>query len=567
MPPLRPLPDLVLITVFKMLSANDQMIASLISPRCSVLVRAANRTVRTLAIIDLRFPFNPKYIKYNVNSMSLASKPAMQSLMDIPGEPSFPHYPMTTVRFNSWNVLHLGQLQLQLNSAATIEQITTVFSALTDLKFITVSQENCALLVALLQHPNWQCQLTNLMVDGACNGITAINGLTALRQLALDWDSDTDLPDLTILAQLKVVALRLYKLRSFLRSLEQYATGNADLQVHLLSNDIEGLLSLSQPLHRRIVYFGRDDLWLALSDATRLCSQFLFLTSLNIGSIQLTEVGPLFTALSQLHQLVRLGLAVNRENYRELPARHPPRSLAQMNSLWALELYLTISSHSDVDWFNLPWTMPNLQTIYIQKFCCRSCKVSLCSFSALNCFHSSLFTLHPGVSMKRFILNSYEESTSAEKLLLQSHAVQTAPSLHTIQLSSRALLLHLRFSEHLCTFGSGVSRAQWQSSLPFLLCSRIASADSVDSLFPNSPFQSDHPNTPEDPMPPLRPLPDLVLITAFKMLTPNDQLLASLTSPRCAVLVRAASRTVKTLPITGQNVESPGVLDDLKDRR
>ena len=68
-------------------------------------------------------------------------------------------------------------------------------------------------------------------------------------------------------------------------------------------------------------------------------------------------------------------------------------------------------------------------------------------------------------------------------------------------------------------------------------------------------------------MPPLRPLPDLVLITVFKMLTPNDQLAASLASPRCAVLVRAASRTVKTLPITGQNVESPGVLDDLKDRR
>ena len=101
--------------------------------------------------------------------------------------------------------------------------------------------------------------------------------------------------------------------------------------------------------------------------------------------------------------------------------------------------------------------------------------------------------------------------------------------------------------------------------LPDLLAHSAFAAFVASVFFSSlSLFQSDpHPKT----MPPLRPLPDLVLITVFKMLTPNDQLAASLASPRCAVLVRAASRTVKTLAITGQNVESPGVLDDIKDRR
>ncbi len=411
------------------------------SPRCAVLVRAANRTVKRLVIIDkdLEDRINLDNIKDRINYYSLVSKPAMRPLMDIPGEPSFPDYPMTT-HLSKWHCLKIDSTG-QIDTAA-IEQITTIFSAVTDLKFMAVLQKYDKHLVALLQHPNWQCQLTSLTVDQTwglsdqqeCELITAINDLTSLKQLALDWRHYTDLPDLTILAQLKVVAFRSYSVGTFVRSLEQYATDNADLQVHLFSTHTEGLLSLSQPLHRRIVHFGRDGHWLALSKATRLCSQFRFLTSLNIGIIQLTEVGPLFTALSQLHQLVHLNLEVylqseEDEDEEELPP--VPRPQAQMNSLRALELYLAISSHSDVDWLNLSWTMPNLQTIYIRQFCCRSCKVSFQSWrssslpllnspSALPCFQSSLFTLHSGVPLNRLLLCLPDDkSISAEKLLLQ----------------------------------------------------------------------------------------------------------------------------------------------------
>ena len=443
--PRRPLPDLVLITVFKMLTPNEQMVASLMSPRCAVLVRAANRTVKRLAITKLDSPFNPYYLEYDLNWHSLASYLAMQTLMDscADGEPSFPHYPLITTPFNPWNVLQLGQLQLLLDTATTIEQITAVFSAVTELIFII---EGGVGLASLLHHPNWQCQLTNLNMAGAWRRdsrrlnrelITAINGLTALQYLSFNWGEDTDLPDLTILAQLKAVAFGSDNVRAFLPSLEQYATENVDLQVHLFSRDIEGLLSLSQPLHSRIVHFEHPYVdfvpFLNLSYATRLCGQFRSLTSLTIKSIQFTEVVQLFTALSPLHQLVHLVLVVKRESDEKLPARGPPRLQAQMNSLRALELDLDISSHSDADWFNLPWTMPNLQTIYIQKFSCASCKVDfhdwrsstlslLYSPSTLHCFQSSLFTLHSGVLLNRFILRLIAdgESISAEKLLLQS---------------------------------------------------------------------------------------------------------------------------------------------------
>ena len=445
MPPLRPLPDLVLITTFKMLTPNDQLAASLTSPRCAVLVRAANRTVKTLAITDqnVEDPGVLDEITYSINDFSLASYPAMQPLMDscADGEPSFTHYPLATTPFNYWNVLQLDPLGLQLNSPTVIRQITTIFSAVTDLNFTTYSYSGCKLLAALLQLPNWQCRLTNLTVNGDSGKsnqlgrelITAINGLPALQQLALDWPYTYKiLPDLTILAQLKVVALGSFRLQTLVRSLKQYATDNAHLQVYLLCANTNGLLSLSQPLSSRIVYLGHEKNYFDLPSTLRLCGQFRFLTSLYITKIPFTQVGQLFTALSQLHQLVHLGLWVDcHRDEDELPAA--PRPLAQMNSLRALELRLNIASHSDIKWFNLPWTMPNLQTIYIDEFGCDSCEFDFLSEysenwslinspEALPCLKSSLFTLHSGVPLNRFILPLIEEqgSTSAEKLLLQT---------------------------------------------------------------------------------------------------------------------------------------------------
>ena len=435
-PPQLQISDLSWIAIFQEFTPNEQMVASKMSLRCAGLVRAANLKVKSLVITDrnVEDPSNLALIKNRMNYFSLASKPAMLPLMDIPGEPSFPDYPMVT-RLSKWHCLMID-LREQIDTATT-EQIVYIFSAVTDLKYIT---RNSHYLVPLLQHPKWQRQLTDLMAESTmwldCQQdrelVTAINSLTALQHLALHWYSDIDLPDLPILAQLKVVAFRSDKLQAFMRSLERHATDNADLQVHLLSDDTDGLLSLSQPLHSLIVRYGMGYLDYSIDPVPLLCSQFRSLTSISISILTVTDVVPLFTALSELHQLVHLGLWVYLMSGEELPPPPPPaRSLAQLNTVRAFQLSLNIVSHSQVQWLNLPETMPNLQAICILSFYCSGCKIQLnCliegyssllnSSSALNCLKSSLFTLHCGVPLNRLIFDLKGGCISAEKLLLQS---------------------------------------------------------------------------------------------------------------------------------------------------
>ncbi len=439
MPPRRPPTDLDLITVFKMLTPNEQLVASKMSPRCAVLVRAANRRVKTLVITNRNVIKGVilSNLKYTIDSFSLASESIMQELMDISDE-TFPDYPMTT-HLSKWNCLMINSHQIRLIDTDTIEQVTNIFSAVTVLKFMVVKHsKHIETLVSLLQHPNWKCQLTNLMVDGtdliggalAGKLIPAINGLTALKLLALDWDNYTEVPDLPILAQLKTMVFKSDRLSTFLRSLERNATDNAHLEVHLISDDIEALLTLSQPLHSRIVRYGWDPLYYTNDQVPLLCSQFRSLTSLEINGIESTKVGPLFTDLSQLHQLIHLNFGVD---FSEVKEEYPlsARPMAQLNSLRALELDLHITSHSQIEWLNLLWMMPNLKTIYIFKFNCDSCKVRFSCYSRNSflfssspsttvCLGASLFKLHPRVDLNRIILFSSNERISAEKLLLQS---------------------------------------------------------------------------------------------------------------------------------------------------
>ncbi len=431
MPPLLPISDLSWIAIFQEFTPNKQMVASKMSLRCAGLVRAANLKVKSLIITDRNFT-NLENLKNEINRFSLASKPAIQQLMDIPGESSFPDYPLTvSAHLSKWHCLVIDSKE-QIDTATT-EQIVYIFSAVTDLKFITLNNGH---LVPLLQHPKWKCQLTHFMAHTSMwpvgqqsrELITAINGLTALQCLALHWGGYTDLPDLAILAQLKVVAFKSISLRSFLRSLERYATDNADLQVHLISWETNGLLSLSQPLHSRIVRFGMGNLNYTRDRVPLICNQFRSLISLSIYAIYPAGFVSLFTALSQLHQLVHLELGVDLVSDEELPPL--ARSLAQLNTVRALELRLSISSHSQVQWLNLSETMPNLQAICIGWFSCDSCRVntdhctvedlSPLSSSALNCLKSSLFTLYCGVPLNRLILELKEECISAEELLLQS---------------------------------------------------------------------------------------------------------------------------------------------------
>ncbi len=432
--PRRPLTDLCLIAVFKQLPPIDQLKASQMSPRSAILVRAANRRVKTLIIADIEDALE---IRDQINSQSISSLPSMQLTT---GEPFVDYPAVSTSGHPMWTSLNLEHLNLF--NPPIIETIVNSFSAVTELQVIVRNSDHIKLLAALLQHTEWVGQLTKLFLLNFCETtghslrlITAINGLSALQLLAFDWWSDNEIPELTILAQLSVIAVGFdgHHVPPFLRSLERFAAKNVNQQVHLLANDAESLLTLSQPLRSRIVRYGCVPLDHTSDNLTRLCTHFPALTSLTVYCESLTEVKPLLSALSQLRQLVHLNLdlllySVAGED--ALLDELPPLNV-QLCSVRALDLKLEMSSHSVVQWLNLQATFPHCQAIHLQAFCCDLCEVtfgelnlydcenkpvlnSSTSLAALECYKATLFKLHQRVHPKQIILG--DEMLPLEKL-------------------------------------------------------------------------------------------------------------------------------------------------------
>ena len=438
MPPRRPLTDLCLIAVMKMLTPNDQLKAGKMSPRCAFLVRAANRRVKMLVISHSDY-FDGKGIKYNINSFSLASKPSMR-LLPADGEP-FPDYPMTTSRISKWNCLLVDKNQ-HLDQP-TVEQIVNAFSDVTDLKFYNMFNNtniNSENLIALLECQEWTNQLTSLAVVNWSTDlpteprlISAINALSALQCLEMCYKGSDQLPELSILSQLKAIFIRLDDIADgvFLRSLEHHAAGNVDLQVYLIDYDFGRLLGLSEPVRRRILRVRNFVNYCDSDHVSLLCRQLPSLTSVSVGCSE-APLGAFFTALSTLPQLVHLKLELcwkREEGNQFVEPTPPPRPLAQLTSLKAFDLQLLLHSHSQMQWLkHLPVTMPRLQAIHLQNFKCASCGVDLDKYlrgdysedtspsisTALECLRATLPLLHHGVSQDRIILSWRKHPTLKE---------------------------------------------------------------------------------------------------------------------------------------------------------
>ena len=444
MAPRRPSDDLSLIAVFKQLTPDNQLKAAAMSPRCTALVRAANRRVRTLIIAKLyedveRFGIFSRHF-------SLKTKHSLQMVKDSrQGDQSIsPNYPINDC-LSKWRCLQLNLIG-DLDSSSIAEQIVNAFSALTDLRFIMIGENSrlclnlnphIKLMIALLSHSPWTKQLTRFMLqdshritDELANRLfTAINGLTALQHLAFEWENFAFIPDLPLLGQLKTVQLRLNchenKAESFFRSLETAVTTNVHLRVHLyslLKNKDYLPLFFSETLprfYRHIVGFSTND----VKNSTVLFKLRLFpsLRFLHVFSLKPSQIEPLLTALSQLERLFFLQLVIDfqslEENHPERTLSLPPRPLAQLSSLKALDLILSNTSHSQVSWLNLQQTMPNLTAIHFSNFTCKSChKTPQKTDIAYNfeCLSALLANLHPGVSNRRILL----DKTTADKVLL-----------------------------------------------------------------------------------------------------------------------------------------------------
>ena len=416
-----------------MLTPNDQLKAAKMSPRTAILVRAANRRMKTL-VIARSDDFDGEVTKKRINFFSLASKPSMR-VLPTSDEP-FPDYPMTTTRLSKWNCLLVDEYLDQI----TVELIVTAFSAVIDLKFEKYDNFSYDNLIALLKRPEWANQLTNLMVisfeinsvlPNDRHLVAAINGLSALQYLAAQLDNDSNL---TILAQLKMIAIDVVNDPSnILRSLEHYIKSNINLQVHLLSeyNYTSTLIGFSKPLCSRIVRYGRFYLDWFFKDVPRFCHQFSSLVSLSVKCFGASKLGSLFVALSTLPQLVHLGLSLNwsfeDEEENQLAEQQPPRRplvSVELTSVRALNLNLSISSHLHLQWLNLAVTLPRLEAIQLMSFSCDSCKIDLLSYiyrgynkntspnisTALKCLCTTLPLIHPGVSHNQIFLGGDDEN-------------------------------------------------------------------------------------------------------------------------------------------------------------
>ncbi len=437
MPPRRSLPDLVLIGVFKQLTPNSQLTASKMSNRCYLLVRAANRRVKLLIISDSQhaLDINPFNLPYK-----LSEPRSEQFSLSFSGPSVTP--------FSQWNLLKLSATKKFDKS--TVERIVTIFSAVTSLTFVTIFADHNEELIALLQQPQWATQLTSCVLFPAArfNKVhrltAAINSLPALQHLAYDWWSrevpdgePVKLPELTILSQLKTIAVHSMPnsvLSAFERSIDRHAAGNADLQVYLLSwrkQRIFGdLQTFSESFRSRIVRFR--ELIFLFADVPPLCNQFPRLISLSVYLFNPDQVRPAFSALSRFRQLAHLNLDVKFNTSGEEDEEQealPARPVDQLHSVRVLTLSAPSSSHGQLRWLNLQWTLPHLQTLVVQHFFCKSCQIGLNDgfrqdapadeFSqALSCIRESFLKVHSGVRPRRiFIETDWNKYRSAEELL------------------------------------------------------------------------------------------------------------------------------------------------------
>ncbi len=325
------------------------------SPRGAKLVRAANRNVKTLVITNWA---NWEVIEREISMLSLASTPSMQLALANSHVEPFADYPKTTVHPSRWG--HLKFLSDQLLDSQTIKLIVTVFSAVTDLKFFGRGGVSCINLTALLQHPQWRDQLTNLMIhwyyeksssDPPIVGqmITGINDLSSLQCLAIKWRGGENLPvELTILAQLRAVVIDKYisSYCALLPSLNHHAAGNDNLNLFLTPHSkAQRRLFFNNPLSRRLARFEVCDTFNITDNLHALCGQCLSLTSIGVHVDEEAEVAPLFTALAQLPRLVHLMIEYLRFfKQQNNQSATPERPMASLPSVQALDLNLNISS-------------------------------------------------------------------------------------------------------------------------------------------------------------------------------------------------------------------------------
>ncbi len=399
-------PELCVLAIISQMSLVDRISARQVCPEWYHRVKETNQTTVQSLAITVKNEDEVVNFEHLINY----SKGVLRSARLLTNSDRSPQFPMH--RLNKWNCFQLSDDDQQ--NLGTLKQITFTFPSITKLIFVTTLGKKLKLLTEVLQTDHWQHQLISLKM--ICRRFsygfddptilqplfTAINSLPAFKYLTL---SGVELYDLPILAQLKKTSVALCSCDSILNSLKKYSTENTgELSVDALGGAEPEFSKLSDHLRSSITFlnFSKADI-----------SNLVFFPNLTSLSLYFSpsEHGHLFTALSQLHQLLQLKLEVNFLNRDPEHQFSPPQ--AQLLSVKALDLLLLLNSHSEVHLLNLPETMPNLQAIHLSGNYCKSCKTK-CSQTELtdnnfnrNCPRDVLQVLHHSTGLPLNRLSYY----------------------------------------------------------------------------------------------------------------------------------------------------------------
>lgn len=325
----------------------------------------------------------------------------------------------------------------------TVSLIVSIFPAITDLKFIIRSNNECKNLLALLLHSLWANNLTHLTV--ICHGSSylaieqiyrlfcVINNLPSLQYLVISCHCNLpNIPYLPIFGRIKMVVIDCSQnnVKIFLLSLQLYGASNENLKVHLLGKfDRNCLFYIDHASRLRIVRLRKRFLEYNQDNLPLLCDILPSLTSLDVN-ITSNDLGLLFTALSRLLCLthVNIKLDYSKQSLKNLWFRF---ALAPSISVKAIDLHLIINTHSQLKWLNMKNVFPNCQIINIQSFRCRRCGVYFDCHSPLvdienviavpkktfSCVFYSLKVFVSWVNSERIFLNNQKPYITFKQLM------------------------------------------------------------------------------------------------------------------------------------------------------
>lgn len=478
------LPDVFLLAVFKKLSTNERINACLVCINWFHRVRELHKSVRNLTIIagestaEGTTDFNLNLIdEYNFGYVPSMKQQLMKfAETEEPEEENHEKLECT----NELNTLHFHTTRVNSRQhfyAWTAKLIMAAFPFVTELNFVNLSSIESAnknLSELLDVNRGWSKRLTAVRLKDNCVCqvsprdslkllFEAINSLPSLKRLSIDVRSvqiANSLRNLPILSRLKEIRLSLYRedfLKYFLSSVEKYAADNGALRIDLIRAEkaVHGLLdpypknseapTLESSIRERIIRVTGISPFFFLSLIKLFADSFPLLSSISLSfDGKPRNCAPTFAALSErLSHLRHLHIFLNfskdaslgsgswdtypREDDQVVEVLEdghqiirPVSPTAALPSVVALELEVIVESHFDVQWLNIPVTMPNLQAIHFGRYNCVRCNVSSFVGNVTeNCFGAELTNLSrsTGVSLEQIsVTRSNRNIFSAKQL-------------------------------------------------------------------------------------------------------------------------------------------------------